>query len=272
MKKPRLKRWRFPLACLVVGYALLAGGMALNQRAFIYVPFAGPTDPVEAGLPRFTRQHITTADGTPVIYWESVHQRGAPTLFYFHGNGGGLHKFTPALQFLEDQGYHVVAMEYRGYPGAPKGPSEQAIVADGIALVDAVRSQHPKDKTIIWGYSLGSGVATQVAANRQPDILILEAPFTAVVDRAAEMFPFLPATRLMRDTYLSRVAIRNIHTPVFIMHGDEDLIVPEHHGRELFELANEPKSLGIYKGYAHLNLISSPAYNDAVTFIKSHLK
>jgi alpha-beta hydrolase superfamily lysophospholipase len=272
MKKPTLKRWRFPLACVLVGYALLAGGMALNQRAFIYVPFTGPTDPVEAGLPHFSRHHITTAEGTPILYWESVHQHNAPSLFYFHGNGGGLHQFTHTLQFLEDQGYHVVAMEYRGYPDAPKGPSETALVADGIALVDAIRTQYPHDKAIIWGYSLGSGVATQVAASRAPDVLILEAPFTAVVDRAAEMFPFLPAKWLMRDTYLSRVAIRTIHAPVFIMHGDEDLIIPPHHGQELFALANEPKSLGIYKGYAHLNLISSPAYSDAVTFIRDHLK
>jgi uncharacterized protein len=254
----------------VAVYLLFCLGMALNQRSFIYLPFAGPTNPEAAGLKNFARAQITAKDGTPIIYWESTGDRHEPTLLYFHGNGGGLHMFLPALDYLNTHGYHVVAMEYRGYPGAPTGKSEVNIVGDGIALFDRLKKSRSGTLPVIWGYSLGSGVATQVAARRAPRALVLEAPFTAVVDRAGEMFPILPVRYIIKDSYLSREAIHDIHAPVFIMHGEADRIVPVHHGRDLFSTANEPKILKTYPGVAHLDLIKSSAYEDAIHFLKSH--
>ena len=267
---PRYKRWKTIGGIVALFYVLLCLGMAVNQRSFIYLPRPGPIDPVEAGLTKYTRKEITDREGIKIAYWESTNSAHLPLLIYFHGNGGGLYYFVPPLKYFQHHKFHVIAMEYRGYPGSPEGKSEQNIVKDGATLVAHVHQHYPKQKLIFWGYSLGSGVATEVATYHQPDLMVLEAPFTAVVDRAGEMFPMLPVKYLMRDTYLSREAISKLHMPLFIMHGDQDWVIPMHHGKDLFALANEPKQFKIYPGYGHLDLIHSTAYDDAVEFIKTH--
>jgi fermentation-respiration switch protein FrsA (DUF1100 family) len=113
-------------------------------------------------------------------------------------------------------------------------------------------------------------VATQVAARRSPAAIILEAPFTAITDRAGEMFPILPVRHIIRDQYLSREAITQVHAPLFIMHGENDRIVPVHHGRALFARANEPKMLKTYPEFGHLDLINATAYSDAAAFLRTH--
>ncbi len=260
-------RIRRPLMVTAALYLGFCGLMAINQRSFIYVPFAGPTEPALAKLAHFKRGQIQAPDGAAIIYWESVGDSHEPTLLYFHGNGGGLHMFVPYLDYLNTHGFHVVAMEYRGYPSAPKGSSQASIVGDGVAMFDHLATKKPP---ILWGYSLGSGVATQVAARRAPAAIVLEAPFTAITDRAGEMFPILPVRHIIRDSYLSREAVKQIHAPLFIMHGENDRIVPVHHGRALFALANEPKMLKTYPEFGHLDLIHSPAYSDATAFLRTH--
>ena len=253
-------------------YVLLAAALVVNQRSFIYLPFPGAITPEDARLENYARHQTTTADGTPIIYWESTGNESAPTLLYFHGNAGGLHMFTGPLDYLNKHDFHVIAIEYRGYPDAPSGASQTAIVSDGVALYDFVKKTRPHHPIVMWGWSLGSGIATQVAAKRNPTALVLEAPFTGVVDRAGEMFPMLPVNYLMRDTYLSRVAIKDVHSPLFIMHGEDDITIPVHHGKALFAAANEPKILRTYPHFGHENLMDSPGFPEAVAFLKSRAK
>jgi uncharacterized protein len=142
-------------------------------------------------------------------------------------------------------------------------------VNQAIALFDAV-NKSAKYKPTIWGYSLGTGIAVQLAARREPAALVLEAPFLGVDARAEELFPYAPIEQLMKNQYRSRDYIGNVHAPVFIMHGTADVIIPIHHGRDLFALANEPKTFKSYEGYGHLDLYKSGAYQDAANFIRAH--
>ncbi len=253
-------------------YALFCLALIVNQRSFIYIPFPGAVTPEAAKLDNFARREITAPDGKHILYWESTGDAHEPTLLYFHGNAGGLHMFTGPLDYLNTHGFHVVAMEYRGYPDAPKGITQTLIVGDGVALFDALKKANPKKPIAIWGWSLGSGVATQVASQRAPSALVLESPFTAVVDRAKEMFPYLPVRSLMRDTYISRDAIKNVHAPLLILHGGEDLIVPLSHGKALYDAANMPKTILTYLDFDHHNLIESPGFPEAVRFLKKNAK
>lgn len=252
-----------------VAYALCLLFLVLAEPHLLFLPMDGPTEPAAAGLTNFTRQTLPDGSNT-LVYWESSATPDAPTLLYFHGNGGGLYMFTPALDYFAKHGFHVIAMEYPGYPGDPGEPSESLITHQATRLFDHVASTQPNHPIILWGYSLGSGVATQLAAIRKPATLILEAPFTAAVDRAGELFPIFPTKMLMRNQFRSRDAIANVHAPVFIMHGTDDRVIPIHHGRDLFALAHEPKSMKEYQGYGHLNLLDSNAYADALTFIHAH--
>ena len=234
----------------------------------LYVPYAGPTEPAKAGLPNFTRSSFPASDGVSIPYWE--HNAEGPIVLYFHGNGGGLHAFVPALDWLGAQGLHVVAMEYRGFPGAPGVPGEKALVADAIALFDVIKARYPQRPIAIWGYSLGSGVAVQLAAARKPAALILEAPFSATVDRARQMFPLFPVSWLMHDQYRSRDYIGAVHAPVLILHGAKDSIIPIGLGEALYARASAPKTFKSYPDAGHLDLIATPAYQDALGFIREH--
>lgn len=263
----RKRLWRAALA-IAVCYASIMVSLALFEPRMVYQPFDGPSDPASAGLPNFTAKTLTVEGLPAILYWENRAAKSADTLFYFHGNGGGLFMHTALPAFLDKAGIHVVAMEYPSYPGAEGKPSESTIIAQATALWDAKAPQNSARKPIIWGYSLGTGIATQLAAKRSSSALVLEAPFTAVVDRGAELFPLFPVRQLMRNTYLSRDYIARVKAPVFVMHGDEDRIIPIHHGRALFALANEPKTFTEYAGFGHLDLAQSSAYSDALSFIR----
>lgn len=249
-------------------YALACAALVFSERHLLYVPFPGPVDPALAGLPSYSRATFASPDGLTIPYWEHATETG-PILLYFHGNGGGLHAFAEPLAWFAAQDLHVIAMEYRGYPGAPGIPSERALVGDATALFDAIRQRYPGRSVMAWGYSLGSGVATQLAAQRPVARLVLEAPFSATVDRAQQLFPLFPVGQLMRDQFLSREHIRGVHAPLLILHGTDDLLIPIALGEALYAQANPPKQFRRYPGADHYTLIDTSAYRDALAFLRT---
>ena len=143
-------------------------------------------------------------------------------------------------------------MSYRGYSGSTGAPSEVANVADGKLAFDALAADGvaPGD-IIIYGESLGSGVAVQVAAEKAPGGLILDAPYTSIADIAAGQYPWLPVRWLLRDRYDSVDYIAKVHCPLLIVHGERDEIIPVGMGRELLALANPPKQIATFKEAGH---------------------
>ncbi len=257
------------LAILSFVYLLAIVLLVLGESSMVYRPIDGPANPADAGIEHYHLKTLTLAGQTPIIYWENDAPVGAPTVIYFHGNSGGLYLHKHALRFFTETKLHAIAMEYPGFPGNPGEPNERLIVNQATALFDAVNTD-PKHKPAIWGYSLGTGVAVQLAARRAPAALVLEAPFMGVDARAQELFPYAPIEQLMKNQYRSRDYVHAIHAPLFIMHGTSDSIIPIQHGRDLFALANEPKVFKSYEGYGHLNLFRSPAYDDANSFIRQY--
>lgn len=243
--------------------------LVVGESSMVYRPIDGPSNPADIDLTNYHLKILAVAEGAPVIYWENETPATAPTIIYFHGNAGGLYLHKRALEFFDTSKLHVIAMEYPGYPGDPGDPSEGLLVDQATALFDFVNkgAKHPP---AIWGYSLGTGVAVQLAAKRTPSSLVLEAPFMGVDARAQELFPYAPIEQLMKNQFRSRDYIGKVHAPLLIMHGTTDVIVPIHHGRDLFALANEPKTFKSYEGFGHLNLFRSTAYEDADAFILQH--
>lgn len=256
------------IGALCIGYVLVGAMLVLRESHFVYLPTSGPENPADTEAVHYHRAVLERQDAPPIVYWENTATSSRPTVLYFHGNGGGLHLHAPYLNYLHTLGLHVVAMEYPGYPGMEGRPSQTGIVANAQAIYDMVVAREvTAPKPIIWGFSLGSGIASQLAATRPASVVVLEAPFTAVVDRAGEMFPLYPVPRMMRDQYRSREVIGKIAAPLYIMHGEEDWIVPVAHGKALYALAQEPKAMHTYPGYGHLDLKDANAYEAALDFI-----
>jgi fermentation-respiration switch protein FrsA (DUF1100 family) len=233
-------------------YAIAVVVMFLAQRAFIYFPVSTRTAPRAAGLSNVVERTIATLDGEKLVAWYGRAKEGQPTLLYFHGNGGALEDRAERIASYLALGRGVFMLSYRGYSGSTGLPSEQANVADAKLAYEALVREgvDPRD-IILYGESLGTNPAIEVAAEKPVAGVILDSPFTSIVERAAQLYPWLPIALLLRDRYNSLGRVADVHAPVFIVHGEADTVVPVEMGRRLFEAANEPKEIKTIPGAGH---------------------
>lgn len=172
---------------------------------------------------------VGAADGTRIAIWRAAAPRpDAPTIVFFYGNGGTLADFSRIGEAMHDRGYGVVLASYRGYSGNGGRPSEAGLMADARAILARVHG-----KTILWGHSLGTGVAARMAAEGRASALILESPYTAVSDVAARRFPYYPVRWFLWDSFDTLDLVPRIKVPVLILSGGRDRIVPFDMGETL---------------------------------------
>ena len=154
-----------------------------------------------------------------------------------------------------DEGWGVYMMAYRGYGGGTGSPSETANVADARLAYDAlVREGVDPASIILYGELLGTGVAARVAAERPAAGLILDAPYTSIVEIAAKAYPYLPVRYVLKDRYETKTYIAQVRMPLLILHGERDPVIPVAMGRELLALANEPKRLATFPNAGHSDI------------------
>lgn len=241
-------------ALLIAGglYLVVALAMFLGQRQLMYFPDTQRADPGAAGLQGVVERVLHVEDGVVVIAWYGHAQPGQPTLLYFHGNAGSLATRSERIRKYMARGRGIYMMSYRGYSGSSGSPSEAANVADARRAFDDLVSEGvaPRD-IIIYGESLGSGIAVQVAAVTSPGGLILDAPYTSIAELAASQYPWLPVRPMMFDRYESASHIGRVHCPLLIIHGEKDDVIPVAMGRALFDMANEPKSIVTFPNANH---------------------
>jgi hypothetical protein len=234
--------------------ALLYLGIVLwfraNENAFVFFPEAGPvgSPPRELGdQARLVR--FPALDGTPLTAWvipplqQSANVRWVLVL---HGNAGNL--MTPGRVDHDGQlrrlGLGVFALDYRGYGESEGSPSEAGVYADARAAYSYLRDSIgvPPDRIVVYGHSLGSAVAVELATEVPAVGLIIEGAFTSVPDRGAEVYPFIPVRLLARSSFNSLERIPRVRMPVLVIHGRDDTTIPIAHGRRLFASAPEPKT------------------------------
>jgi len=230
----------------------LAAVVPVLQRQLMYFPDTTYFTPEQAGLAGVEERVLETPDGERVLAWYARAKPGRPTILYFHGNAGSLEARTERIRKYMARGLGVLMMTYRGFGGSSGAPSEAANVADALLAYDTLaKSGVAADDIIVYGESLGTGVATQVAAARAVAGLVLDAPYTSMVDLAALHYPFVPGRWFMTDRYETRLHIASVKAPVLILHGERDTIVPVAMGREIFALAAEPKTLRTFPAAGH---------------------
>ena len=224
---------------------------ALQQR-LMYFPDPRYFTPAQAGLAHVTERVLETPDGARVIAWQAKAKPGQPTILYFHGNAGSLETRDERIRKYTARGLGVFMMTYRGFGGSSGKPSEAANVADAqLAYATLAASGVAPEDIIVYGESLGTGVAVQVAAAKPVGGLVLDAPYTSMVDLAALHYPYIPGRWFMTDRYETRRHIAGVAAPLLVIHGDRDRIVPAAMGREVFALANEPKTLKTFPDAGH---------------------
>jgi fermentation-respiration switch protein FrsA (DUF1100 family) len=219
-------------------------GARVIERLLMYAPTTERVPPAAIGLPDVEEIEIPTADGNRVIAWHGRARQGQPTLLYFHGNGGSLANRSERIRKYMDLGRGVFMMTYRGYGGSSGWPSEAANVADARRAYDAlVAAGVAPDDIILYGESIGTGVAVQVAAEKQVAGIILDAPYTSVLDVAVMFYPYLPVRTFLRDRYETIKHLDKLHAPLLVVHGEVDRVIPVEMGRAVYRAAREPKEL-----------------------------
>ena len=233
-----LLKWLIAAAAAFGGFVAL---MYLAQRALMYHPETLRTPPAVAGLSDVQEIVLDTADGEKVIVWYAPPQRDLPLVLYFHGNAGSLRNRADRFRALTEDGYGLVALSYRGYGGSTGSPSEAGMIADAQAAYAFAAARVPPERIVVFGESLGTGVAVALAATQRIGRLVLEAPFTSTADVAARIYWYLPVRFLMKDQFHSDQRIGKVTAPLLVLHGERDQVVPIALGERLFALANEPK-------------------------------
>lgn len=221
---------------------------------------------------------LTTADNVKLHGW-FLHAQQQPvrgTVLYSHGNGGNLTYVKGTAESLAKRGLDVLIYDYRGY-GRSEGwrPNEMELYADGDAAYEYLtktRSVSP-EQLVIYGLSLGTTVATDLASRRACRALLLEAPLSSASDMATATLPILPPQLhwILKNRFESARKISNVKCPVFISHGDEDEVIPVEQGRKVFAAANEPKKLMIVPHGTHWLLNEKGYFDEVVNFILANL-
>jgi fermentation-respiration switch protein FrsA (DUF1100 family) len=255
-----------------VAYAGIVAALYLGQRRLLYHP--DRTRPMLGVLAEFGVREITlaTEDGIALTSWYLPPRGSRPVILYCHGNGGHIGYRWERLARFAREGYGVLFLEYRGYGGNPGLPCEPGLYADAAAAFDfLVRQGVPGERIALYGESLGTGVAVQLAARREVGAVVLEAPFTSVAAAAQCHYPFVPCLWLVRDRFASHSLIARVRAPKLFLHGERDRIVPFRFGRALFEMAADPKEGWFVPQAGHGNLVAFGALDAVVAFLKRHL-
>ncbi len=256
---------------LVILYVGMAAILYFSQRSMMYFPETVHTTPTQAGFPEAEEVTLTAADGARLVAWHVAPREGRPIVLYFHGNGGALHYRVERFRKLVRDGIGLLGLEYRGYAGSSGSPSEAGLIADGEAAYAFAAARYPGKQIVLWGESLGSGVAVAVAAEKPVGRVILEAPFTSAVAVAGLRYWYLPVRLLMKDQYRSDERIEKITAPVLILHGAHDHVVPFAMGEQLFEETKAPKHIVKFLDGDHEDLDARGALHAVARFLAGDL-
>src|SRR5262245_55889851 len=257
-------KWILILA--LVCYGGLVALLYVGQRALQYFPERFRTAPAAAGLPQAEEVVLDTADGARVIVWHVPPRGEKPVVLYFHGNGASLRWRSERFRMLTADGSGLVALSYRGYGGSRGPPTEAGLLNDAASAYAFAVVRYPAERLVLWGESLGSGVAVALAATRPVGRLILESPFSSAVDVGAARYWFVPVRLLMKDQFRSDLHIAKVTAPVLVLHGDRDDIVPIALGERLYAMINAPKRFVRFRGVGH-NDLGAQAVEAARQFI-----
>ena len=239
---------RWTLLVLVASYAGVTLSLWHFQDRLVYVPpRPGPRTPTDAGLP-YEDVWLDTRDGVRIHGWfvpgaEVADEPEADAILFFHGAGTPLVRTLGRCAEWRARGLDSLLVDYRGYGRSEGTPTEEGLYLDADAAwahLTAERGLEPR-RIVVWGHSLGGGVASWLAERETPAALVLGASFTSLVDAGLERYPWAPVRLLARNRYPTIDRMAGLRCPVVVAHDRGDPWHPFHHGERLFEAAREPK-------------------------------
>ena len=226
----------------LITYLIVLTYIYLFQRNLLYHPSDNSYQRDEINFD-YKEIFIQNKKGIKLKAW--LHEKdlvNKKTIIFFHGNAGNLRNRNYKLNELSKFDVNFLIVAYRGFSGNQGKPSEQGLYEDARSTLNWLKIKGVKEKNIIlYGESLGTAVAIETAQKKKLAGIILESPFTSMVELAQKYYPVLPVKYLLKDKYETIKKLPNISSPLLVLHGRLDAIVPFAMGKKLFEQANEPK-------------------------------
>lgn len=258
-----LKKW---LKRFLIGGVILYGGiclfMYLAQEMFLFHPTLLEKDHDFAALGTdldWSEVWLDTEDGARIngLHFRADSAVGA--VLYLHGNGGNVEICADVADRFVDKGHDFFLIDYRGY-GKSKGDlSEEGLHADAEAAWNYLTAQYPPEKIIVYGQSMGSGMAVPLAARHTPRLLLLETPYSSIEDVAHGQYPWLPIPWLLNYPLRSTDHIGDVQCRVVSFHGTGDKVVPYELGKKLIDGAQNG-TLHTFSGISHKGVKEQPEY------------
>ncbi len=258
------------LSIFVIIYFIILFSTYIFQRNLLYHPSENnySDDKLEVSI---SKVKIITQDGIKLLSW--YHNKDVDkhkTILFLHGNAGSLENRIHKINHFKDIKVNFLIVAWRGFSGNKGKPTESGLYIDAKSAVKWLKNKGINEENIIiYGESLGTGVGTEIAQNKNFAGIILESPFTSMVDAGADKYPVFPIRLLLKDKYESDKKIKNIKSPILIMHGEVDKIVPFWMGKKMYELANEPKYYYFSKYDDHMMEYNNELLSELNKFIAS---
>ncbi len=269
----KLKRRNFFLE-LIIGIVIIYTSVLIIlfifQRNLMYHPLENNYfgDKLNVDIEKVK---ITTSDNINLLGWfHKKNLKKYKTIVYFHGNAGSLENRIHKLNHFKDMDINFLIISWRGFSGNSGKPSEQGLYKDGKSAIYWLKQLGLEEKDIIlYGESLGTGIAIEIAQYNDFAGLVLETPFTSMIKAAKNFYPYIPVGLLLKDKYINEKKIQNINIPVLVMHGESDQVVPFWMGKKIYEMANQPKYSYFTKFDDHMMEYDEKLVYALKTFIKS---
>ncbi len=241
------------ISAVAIVFALYFGILYCFQNYFLFSPGGEYKNPKESGNEIFKEHIVTAADNTQIMTWYFEGDKDKPLILFFHGNTGQIARFAPAMKKIIKEGYSVAMIEYRGFGNTKGKITQENEFLDAAYFYDYYKNKTNK-KIILYGYSFGCAFVMGLTQYRNPDGIILTAPFSSLYQEVKE-YPVPLAFLVLKDKYPSSEYIKNIKCPILLIHGTADKLIDCSHSMELFNLAPvKDKNLVFVDGINHHDL------------------
>ncbi|MBS0357904.1 MAG: alpha/beta fold hydrolase [Proteobacteria bacterium] len=254
---------------LIAIYLLAVLLTYIFQRNLMYHPNKNKASPEQVNAADMQVITLSTEDQLSITAWYKAANPHLPTLIYFHGNAGSFADRIDRIRSYLNQGFGVLLLSYRGYAGNPGEPSEKGLYQDARAAIKFLLEQQkiPARCIVLFGESLGTGIAVQMATEYSVGAVVLQTPYTSFENLGKFHYRYFPSRWLLKDRYNSLSKIKQVNSPLLVLHGTNDDLVPLSEGKKLFQAANEPKEMKIYPGANHNGIFTQKMAQDVIAFI-----
>jgi alpha-beta hydrolase superfamily lysophospholipase len=249
---------------IILAYISAMAALYVFQGKLIFPAEALPKDYKFTFNAPFTEINLPV-DGAVLnaLHFKQENSRGV--IFFLHGNSGHLVDWVTDLDFYQRANYDLFIFDYRGYgKSTGKMESEAQAFADVKSAWDYMAPQYKDKPIVIYGRSIGSALATELAKTVNPALLVLVSPFTSMIDMSEKRYPFAPSW-LLRYPLETDKNIQNVSSDVLLIHGDEDDFIPISHSQKLQQLTQKPSKLLVIKGADHSDIHQHASYIEGLT-------